>query len=150
MKDYLHPLVFSSSILFMWSHISDDSRPIRMGHAVNCGVLRRIHWFFLSHSGWRRLTDQPCPDESLEYDTLVMMHSGPWMGTKLRCLVIMKTYRSSSALDSPPLLQPEARVSRHLHWLRFITAHFHRPPVLHAQSSVPVCLFGSSSTPFEP
>lgn len=47
----------------------------------------------------------------------------------------------STARDSPPPVQPEGSVAHHLVWLRFIAAQFHRPPLLHAPSSV---LFSSA------
>lgn len=118
-----------SSSLFIWSTfqwltlhkykyvqvLSDDS--IRTDQAVNQLVLSftfRIKRVDLS-AVWI-VTRHPC------YEAC-----GPWIGTNLRCLVIMKTYRPSTVHYSPPSLQPEGSVSNHLDRLRFITAHFHRP-----------------------
>lgn len=95
--------------------LSDDS--IRTDQAVNQLVLSftfRIKRVDLS-AVWI-VTRHPC------YEAC-----GPWIGTNLRCLVIMKTYRPSTVHYSPPSLQPEGSVSNHLDRLRFITAHFHRP-----------------------
>lgn len=75
--------------------------------------------------GWAFGVRHPC------YDAF-----GAWIGTELRCLVIMKTCGPLHGSWSPPTAAARRQCSHHLRWLRYITAH----SLLHAQSSVPIWL----------
>lgn len=119
---YIHWIIYIlqrlfSSVLFVWC-IYKWLTPTSTGFVFHVQA----------KEGWL-ISLSVCTRRAFGKDTLIMMYPVSVIGTKLHYRVIMKP---STPHDFPPPLQPEGSVSLHLNRLRFIIAHFHRPPPLYS------------------
>lgn len=117
-------------------HRSEDEQTVEMETSQHLYGLNKLHFHFINLAAFQRSSPEyNCVHwnvglylELVEL-SVVSLEKTLWSETELRCLVVMKAHRPTTVHNAPLLLRPGGSLSHHLQWLRFITAHFRRPPI---------------------